>query len=376
MNRIAEAWRWLRTQVRGRSVELRLGLRVSIAAVLSFVLSHWLNLPLALWTVLTAVILTQMNVGRSLKATIDYMVGTLGGAVYSGAIAVLVPHDNELALLAVLAIGIAPLAMLAAINPRFSTAPFTAVLVLLAPTIAHVSPLESAVYRVIEVALGAVTGLAVSLLVFPARAQALALEAAGRMLDLMARFLPELFKGFAQECDAPEIRRNQDSVGRAFAQLDAVAAEAQRERMTSLVAAPEPGPLRRTLLRLRHDLIMIGRAAAAPLPEAVRTRLAPPLERVCETAAHYLRQSGAALLSRRDPPPLHPFEAALDAYLAEIADIRRLRLTRDLPVDAVERIFALGFALEQLRENFGDLARVVKEYAQSSKATGRRRTSR
>src|ERR1700730_6119185 len=168
-NRLAKTWRWPPTQIPDRSMELRLGLRVSIAAVLSFVLAHWLNLPLSLWTVLTAVMLTQMNVGRSVKATIDYMVGTLGGAAYSGAIAVLVPHDNELALLMILAIGVAPLALLAAIDPRFTAAPFTAVLVLLAPTIAHVSPLQSALYRVIEVALGAFTGIAVSLLILPAR---------------------------------------------------------------------------------------------------------------------------------------------------------------------------------------------------------------
>src|SRR5215216_2847954 len=176
MIRIAEAWRALRMRVRGHSAELRLGLRVSTAAVLSFALSHWLNLPLSLWTVLTAVILTQMNVGRSLKATLDYLVGTLGGAVYSGIVAVLIPHQSEPALLAVLAIGIAPLAMLATVDARFSAAPFTAVLVLLAPTIVDVGPLQSAAYRVIEVALGAVTGLAVSLLVLPARAQGLVLE--------------------------------------------------------------------------------------------------------------------------------------------------------------------------------------------------------
>jgi uncharacterized membrane protein YccC len=316
-----------------------------------------------------------MNIGRSLKATIDYMVGTLGGAAYSGAIAVLVPHDSELALLMVLAIGIAPLAILAAIDPRFSAAPFTAVLVLLAPTIAHVSPFQSAEYRVIEVALGAVTGLAVSLIVLPARAQALALEGAGRMLDLMTQLMPELFKGFAEELDAPEILRMQDSVGRALAQLDALAAEAQRERMTSFVAAPDPGPLLRALLRLQHDLLMIGRAAAAPLPEALRARLAPSLARISETADIYLRQSSAALLSRNDPPRLEPFEAALDSYLTAIADIRHPTLTRDLPVDTVERVFALAFALEQLHGNFGDLARVVRDIAQSFKAAGRRAKS-
>jgi len=368
MDRFAQAWESLGTQIRARSVEMRLGLRVSIAAVVSFTISHWLNLPLSLWTVLTAVILTQMNVGRSVKATLDYMVGTLIGVVYSGAIAVLVPHESELALLAILAIGIAPMAMLAAINPRFAAAPFTAVLVLLAPTIAQVSPFQSAVYRVIEVALGAITGLAVSLFVFPARAQNLALEIAARMLDLMARVLPTLFKGFAQDLDGSEIRHIQDSVGRAFAQLDAVAAEAERERLTSLAAAPEPGPLRRTLLRLRHDLIMVGRAAAAPFPESLRPRLGPALARVCAAAADTLRHSGAALLSRSEPPPSQPFEGALDSYLQEIAEIRRLELTRDLPVEVVERIFALGFALEQLRENFRDLARVVNEHARSPKA--------
>jgi uncharacterized membrane protein YccC len=259
--------------------------------------------------------------------------------------------------------------MLAAINPRFSTAPFTAVLVVLAPTLADLTPLQSATYRVIEVGLGAVTGLAVSLLILPARAQILAVEAGARMLNLMAQELPELFKGFAQDLDQAEVRRIHDSLGRAITKLDVMTAEAERERMTSLAATPDYGPLLRTLLRLRHDLVMIGRAAAAPLPETVRPRLAPPLVRLCATAGDYLRQSSEALQSRRQPPPLGPFDEALAAYLEEIAAIRRLGVTRDMPVEAVERIFALGFALEQLHKNFCDLARVVRERAPSPKTT-------
>jgi hypothetical protein len=219
---------------------------------------------------------------------------------------------------------------------------------------------------VIEVALGAVTGLAVSLLVLPARAQALALKGAGRMLDLMAQLLPELFKGFAKKLDGTDVLAIQASVGRAFAQLDELAAEAQRERAASLVAAPDPGRLLRTLARLQHDLFMIGRATAAPLPESLRARLAPLLARVSETADDYFQQSGAALLSRHGPPRLHPFEGAVDSYLAAIADPRSPTLTRDLPVDIVVRVFALSFALEQLRKNFGDLAHVVNEFAQAA----------
>ena len=65
----------------------------------------------------------------------------------------------------------------------------------------------------------------------------------------------------------------------------------------------------------------------------------------------------------RPPPPLTDMESALDAYAAEVAAVRREGLTRNLPSDAVERFFALGFALEQMRDNFKDLQRWVAESA-------------
>jgi hypothetical protein len=129
-------------------------------------------------------------------------------------------------------------------------------------------------------------------------------------------------------------------------------------------------------VRLQHDLFMIAGAAAAPLPESLRTRLAPLLARVSETAGDYLHQSSAALLSRHGPPRLHPFKVAFDSYLAAIMDIRSPTPTRDLPVNIVVRVFALDFALDQLGRHFGDLARVVSEFAQSLEATGQRTTGR
>jgi uncharacterized membrane protein YccC len=338
-------------------------LRVTVAALLTLALSQLAHVPLVLWTVLTAVIVTQTSVGRSLKATIDYLLGTIGGAIYSGAVAVLVPHTTEIGLLAALAIAIAPLVLLAASNPSFSVAPFTAVLVLLAPSVIHVGPVESALYRVLEVALGAITGLVVSYLVFPARAHTLAIEAAARMFDLVGRALPKLLAGFTRELDPEAILCMQNSIGQAFAQLDAIGEEAKRERIPYFAAAPDPGPLLRTLLRLRHDLVMIGRVAEVPLPEAFRARLGAPLAGVSETAPDYLRSSGAALVGRRNPPSLEPVEAALDGYAAELAALRREGLTRELPFDAVERIFVLSFTLEQLHQHFKDLNRCAKEFA-------------
>jgi hypothetical protein len=65
---------------------------------------------------------------------------------------------------------------------------------------------------VLEVAIGGVTGLAVSLLVFPARAHILAIEAAARMVDLMAGVLPELLIGFTQTLEEAAILQRQDRI--------------------------------------------------------------------------------------------------------------------------------------------------------------------
>jgi len=370
VTRITRFWMGLRAHVRHRRVQLALSIRVTIAALVSLALAQFLHLPLPLWAVLTAVIVTQMSVGRSLKATFDYLVGTLGGAIYGGAIGVLVPHSTEIALLAVLAVAVAPLALIAAINPRLSVAPITAIIVLLLPEITHGSPLASAIDRVIEVALGGVTGSVVSVLLLPSSAHRLVAEAAAPTLDQMARALGELLAGLTQGLDVDALHRIQDGIGQALVQMNVVGAEAEHERSAGLAVGPDTAPLLRTLLRLRHDLVMIGRAASSPLPEPFRRRLESPLAHAGVAFADYLRASGPALQAGRGPPSLNAVESALDAYAAEIAALRREGLTRSLPSDSAERFFALGFALEQMHNNFKDLERCVAEWAGPSKEAG------
>jgi uncharacterized membrane protein YccC len=373
MRRICKKlWTWINTH----RPDLTLSFRTAIAALLSLAVAQLLDVPLPLWTVLTAVILTQMSVGRSMKATIDYLLGTIGGAIYTGTVSVLIPHNSEISLLAVLALAVGPLALLAALRPSFSVAPFTAVLVLLAPTLIHVTPLASAFYRVVEVTLGAIIGLIVSLLVLPARARVLTFGAARRVLDLAAQLLPDLFAGFTQTQDPTAIRQLQDRVGEAFGQLEAIAAEARHEGMAYLHVRPEFEPLLRTLLRLRHDLVMIGRTASEPLPEDLQARFAGSLACITGATGDYLRALGAAMMKRRDAPSRGAVETALRNHAAEVAALRREGSARSLPDDAAERIFALAFALGQLDQDLGGLARCVNRFAQRPSTSFRMMTTR
>jgi uncharacterized membrane protein YccC len=360
---ITRPWRRLRAFVHSRRTHLALSLRVTVAALAALALAQWLQLTLPLWAVLTAVIVTQMSVGRSLRATIDYFAGTLGGAIYGGAIAVLIPHASEMALLMVLALAIIPLAFIAAINPRFSAAPVTAIIVLLIPIMTHATPIASAIDRVIEVSIGGVTGLAVSFVLSPSGSHRMIAAAAARTLDQMAWVLGQLLAGLTHGLDVDALHHIQDRIGEALVQLNVMGTEAEHERSARLAAGPDTGPLLRTLLRSRHDLVMIGRAALNPLPETLASRLESPLLKVGVALADYLRGSGAALRAGRRPPSLDAVEAALAAYTAEVAAMRKDGLTRSLTSEAAESFFALGFALEQLHGDLKDLQRCVAEWA-------------
>jgi hypothetical protein len=145
--------------------------------------------------------------------------------------------------------------------------------------------------------------------------------------------------------------------------LNATAAEAKRERVPYLNTGPDQQPLVDRLLRLRHDLVIIGRSCAEPFPPAFLDRLGDAIAEISESAAEYLHGSGAAIEARREPPSLARFEAAVTTYGAAFAATRRDGLTLALPADAAEQIFAFGFAVEQLHQNFSDLQRCAEQIA-------------
>lgn len=362
LKRIAAPLTHLRAFVHRYRTQLILAVRVTVSAISSLALAQWMHLRLPLWAVLTSLIVTQMSLGRSIKVATDYLTGTLAGVAYGGALAILIPHDSEWSLLAVLALAIAPLAFIAAFKANFNVLPITAIIVLLVPSMQHVSPLASALDRVLEVTVGGIVGFVVSFLVFPSRAHALTTDAAADTLDLVADALSRLL---AHHCggDEPDIRRINAEIGAFLTKLNATGAEAEHERTARLTSGPDTGPLLRTLLRLRHDIVILGRAVGCDMPEPVQARIAPLLQKIGPVVGEFLRASGRALRARNLPPPLDAVEAAFKAHAEAFDDVRHQGLTRGMTSEAAERFFALGFALEQMREHLGEVQRVVGEWA-------------
>src|ERR1700722_11698997 len=94
---------------------LRFSLRAIISATIAFSITQFVQVPLhGLWAVLTAVVVLQTSAGASIRATVEYVLGTFVGAVYASILSVLIPHTTPLATGGVLALAIGPLAYAAA----------------------------------------------------------------------------------------------------------------------------------------------------------------------------------------------------------------------------------------------------------------------
>jgi uncharacterized membrane protein YccC len=363
MDEVAARGGWPGAWVRRRSAELRLSVRMTAAGLLAFAFAELFHLSQGYWAVLTAVVVIQSSVGGSLKASLDRFLGTFSGAVFGAVVALLIPHEGVLALASALLVALAPLALLAAVNAGFRIAPVTAIIVLLGTSSQQAGPLDSAIARVVEIGLGCAVGFFVSLLVLPAPAHALATKVAGRALNLLAELLAAQTAGLTAGPDGALIRDLHERVRSAVAVLETSAKEGEHERRLHLAFGPDAEPLARTVRRLHSDLVIIGRAAAAALPEPLRTRLAPRLAGLAEAIGEFLRGTGAALAARRDPPTFETVAAALDGYAATMTELRREHVTRDLSDEEAGRIFALSFGLEQLRRDLGDLCSRAAEFA-------------
>ncbi len=361
-------------RIGAHQAEMRLALRVTIAGTLAFAITKAFSLPQGYWATITAVVVTQASVGGSLKAAVERFMGTLAGAVYGGVIAAFIPHSSPSGIAMAMIVALFPLALLAAVNSSFRVAPVTALIMLLPPTGQAIGPLSAAIERVVEITLGNIMGVLVSLFVLPARAHTLMMEAAAKVVSLNANLIEVLIGELVAEPKSrPALQTIHPQIRAALKKAESAADEAARERKSHLTDAVDPEPLIRTLYRVRHDLVMIGRASANPLPEPVLRKLGPALKALRDETCALLLGLAQSLKTRNPPPDASSFETTLHTFVGETEALRSHALLHDLPYGSFGQVFALGFAFEQFRKDLEDLMARTQELAAhrpSEKAEG------
>jgi uncharacterized membrane protein YccC len=347
--------------------ELILVLRVTVAAGLAFAADRLVGLSQGTWAVITAVIVMQASLGGSVKAAMDRMAGTLVGAIWGAAISLVLPHHGNVETgLAVIA-AVAPTALCAALSPSFRVAPITALIVLVPSGGTSLSPLAYALDRVGEILLGIIAGVSVALFVLPARAQNLMMVSAARIAELNGDLLAALMAGLSEGQGRPDVASIHARIRAGLKQMDAAVDEAARERKAHLSDHVDPEPLARTLYRVRHDLVIIGRASATALPPTVMPALEESLTHLRDAVIALLRETAAALRAGTPPPKTGDFNASLAAYVAAMDALRAGGVIRRLDSEEVGRIYALRFGFEQLGLDLADLSEGGRELVENGR---------
>jgi hypothetical protein len=128
-----------------------------------------------------------------------------------------------------------------------------------------------------------------------------------------------------------------------------------------LADIPDPEPLLRTLMRLRHDVVMLRRAVGEPGRGALQ-----PWSQAAATGAAALRHLADALSARRPPERSDAVAGAVGAYREAVDGMRRPETSGRPLADTLSSLVAAGFALDQFRRDLDDLAGRVCDFSLAS----------
>jgi uncharacterized membrane protein YccC len=340
---------------------LRLAIQTTIAACLAYVIADALGLPQGFWAVMTAILVTQANVGASLGLAAERLGGSLLGVIVGGGVAVALADAQELKF-AGLAVTVLILGFFSARRPSLRIACVTAAIVVLGdPRLGP--PIASAENRMIEVVVGTVVAILTSLVVFPSRAGPSFAEHVTRTFTPLFEVARDtLSAAMGQPLDVEAMGAQGTRIRDAFAEGDTLAREARLEVAGYLADSPDPEAILRALRRLWHTEIMLLRAVAQPLPEKAVQILGPQIETL-RAAIDDVAKQLASPTTAYVAPNLAEVESALAAIEHRMEEMRARGETRDLSMDDIIRLMAFDFALGQLRLNLRDIAERTPELA-------------
>jgi uncharacterized membrane protein YccC len=340
----------------------RQAIQTMVAAVAAYLVATYFAMPQGYWSVMTAILVVQANVGASLGLAFDRLLATLLGAATGAALVAAFGQSHPAA---PLALAVIALAYIATFRPTLRLAPVTAAIVILGDP-HYGTPLASAANRVIEIGIGAIIAVITALLLFPSRAGTTLSGHVGRMLPVFAEHLSGTINGSLGDGCLGTARTDETYVAlnaqvrSGLSTGEGLVAEARRELAGHVTDHADPAAVQRTLRRLWYTLMMAARASQKPLPPEAARPLGPALLGVRDAGHAAITKLGALYRCEASAadiaPDLAAVTSALSALDAAMIALRQSHMLQPLPTDDAARIFALVYALGQLPQNLTDLA--------------------
>ncbi|MGZ5172351.1 MAG: FUSC family protein [Burkholderiales bacterium] len=327
--------------------QLKQPLKTGVAAAVATIIYQVFHLSHGYWVVISAVIVMQSNLGRAIAAGVSRLIGTAVGA----AVGTLALWLAGLHVVSVLVAVTVTMWICSGTKLRESQrlAGVTAVIVML---VREESVWRAGAARFIDVALGIVVALAVSL-AWPSRARTdlrISLASSFRDLDSLFSLVSACL---GQDCDTPAIER-----GKAL-----VRENSQRNLDLARDIEREPGHGDRLLTglfqsseRIREHIFGIDYSSRSMARDSFFHQLDEPLNRLFSA----VRQTVVLIIAElRDEsrPAAAPLQGALQELENRFSDLRAAGATRPFPTEELMRFYSLFYRSRQLAD---ELTRCVE----------------
>lgn len=340
-------------------------LRTALAATLTAVLTRVFALEQGYWAVFSSILVMQNNFGSSLVASWARLLGTAAGAVLGALFAIgadALLGQGMATLVAAMGVTIFLCALLAAKNDNLRLAGLTAAVVICLHSDGQGAAFSIGLSRFLEVGLGIVVALGVSL-AWPARARVVLRFGLRKGMEQLAALLAALMEcRLTGAYDRPRV----------FHRKDAVLRLSLRNRQLFASARREPGPSGQNEVfsallsmqeRLAEHLLAMDHAIEFAPAEGFHQHLLAELEELGAALGAALVDLGRAVAG--DLPPeaavLERLDAALAASGVRLLDLRQQRIIAVYDLDEVMHFYSFYHGLrESAREVHAELSRRLR----------------
>jgi uncharacterized membrane protein YccC len=142
--------------------DVRYGVQLAAAVLIAYAIPMLMHIPEGFWAVMTALIVMRSHTGATMEEAWARLKGALVGT--TGGLFGVWLHAVGMLNAAVVLVMIAVMAFVAGIAPKLRAAPITALIILSSGSIPGHGPWQVAGLRIIEIMIGIVAGLGVSML--------------------------------------------------------------------------------------------------------------------------------------------------------------------------------------------------------------------
>lgn len=330
-------------------------LRTAIAATVTAVLTRVLDLEQGYWAVFSAILVMQANFGSSVMAGWARLLGTAAGALF-GALAATAADallgQGTATLASAMFVTILACALLAAKNENLRLAGLTAAVVICLHEGGQASAFALGLSRFLEVGLGIVVALGVSL-AWPARARVVLRFGLAKALARLAELLAVLMDArLADRYERTRVFHAKDSVLRLDLRNRQLLAAARHEPGTSAQIESLASMLR-ALGRLAEHLLAMDHAVENAADDGAcggfHARLAEELAELGQALAALLADLSGAVERDQALPPgcAGRLDRALAAAGTRLETLRRERALAGCDVDEVMRFYAFYHSLRE-----------------------------